>query len=348
MTAPKTSLSKMKRDADEIRASDPLIAVGFRVSPEVRALVEDRLSSLAKIVFLKERENDEQPSDLLASIEILITWNPWRELGDDGVEAMRELRFVQLISAGADHIRFRDLPASVVVAGNPGAYAEAMAEHIVGMVLALAKRLPQHHAELARGEFDQRTRSRSLKGAVCGIIGFGGIGKATAHLLRAFGAEIVAVNSTGRTDEPVKLAGTLTNLDEVLRMSDIVVISLPLTRETRGLIGRRQLELMKRDAILVNVARGAIVDEEALYRHLQTHPDFMAGIDAWWDEPHGREPFRTKFPFFDLPNVLGSPHNSALVPGFELGATQLALENVERYLRGQTVRGVVRREDYEA
>ncbi len=348
MAVPKTSLTRVRSDADKRRLSDPLIAVAFRVSPEVRGLVEDRLLSLGKIVFLKELENEEPRSDLLGSIEILITWNPWRELGDDGVAAMRDLRFLQLISAGADQVRFRDLPESVVVASNPGAYADAMAEHIVGMVLALAKRLPQHHAELARGEFDQRTRSRSLKGAVCGILGFGGIGKATARLLRAFGAQIVAVNSTGRTEESVKFAGTLANLDEVLGMCDVIVIALPLTRETGGLIGRRELELMKADAILVNVARGAIVDEEALYRHLETHPDFMAGIDAWWDEPRGSQPFKTKFPFFDLPNVLGSPHNSALVPGFELPATQLAVENVERYLRGEAVRGRVRREDYPA
>ncbi|HEX2090519.1 MAG TPA: 2-hydroxyacid dehydrogenase [Actinomycetota bacterium] len=336
----------MTSDAHETHRPAPVVAVGFGVSTEVRGLVEDRLSPLAKVVFLKEDE--EHLSELLQSIEILITWNPWRELGDDGVAALRSLRFVQLISAGADHVRFGDLPESVVVASNPGAYAEAMAEHIVGMVLALAKRLPHHHAELARGVFDQRTRSRSLKGAVCGILGFGGIGKATAHLLRPFGAEIVAVNSTGQTDEPVRFAGTLTNLDEVLEMSDVVVIALPLTRRTHGLIGRRELGLIKPDAILINVARGAIVDEEALYRHLETHPDFMAGIDAWWDEPHGREPFRTNFPFFDLPNVLGSPHNSALVPGFELPASQLAVDNVERYLRGQGVRGVVRREDYPA
>ena len=337
----------MKHDAVESGGSVPLVAVGFRVSPEIHGLVEDRLSPLAKVAFLKELEQAEQ-TGLLESTEVLITWNPWRELGDEGVAAMRHLRLMQLISAGADHIRFGDLAESVVVASNPGAYAEAMAEHIVGMALALAKRLPQHHAELARGQFDQRTRSRSLKGAVCGILGFGGIGKATAQLLWAFGAEIAAINSTGRTDEAVRFAGTLANLDEVLRMSDVVVIALPLTRETRGLIGRRELELMKPGAILVNVARGAIVDEEALFRHLQSHPDFMAGIDAWWDEPRGPEPFRTNFPFFDLPNVLGSPHNSALVPGFELPAAELAVENVERFLRGEAVRGVVRREDYPA
>ncbi len=307
----------------------------------------DRLSPLAKVVFLKELElEDDDRARLLESVEVLISWNAWRELGDAGVAAMRNLRFMQLVSAGADHVRFGELPDTVVVASNPGAYAEAMAEHTVGMVLALAKRLPHHHAELARGVFDQRTRSRWLKGAVCGILGFGGIGKATAALLRAFGAEIVAVNTSGRTDEPVKFAGTLADLDEVLRTSDIVIIALPLTRDTLGLIGRRELELMKADAILINVARGAIVDEGALYRHLQAHPDFMAGIDAWWDEPHGGEPFKANHPFFELPNLLGSPHNSALVPGFELAATEMAVENVERYLRDEAVRGVVRREDY--
>lgn len=335
----------MPRNEGGETGSVPTVAVGFRVSPEARSLVEERLSPVAKVVFVKDIEEEERPA-LSEAIEVLITWNPWRELGDAGVAAMRNLRFVQLISAGADHVRFGDLPESVVVASNPGAYAEAMAEHIVGMVLALAKRLPEHHAELARSEFDQRTPSRSLKGMVCGILGFGGIGKATGRLLRAFEAELAAINSTGRTDEPVMFVGTLSDLDEVLLMSDVVVIALPLTRSTRDLIGRRELELMKPDAILVNVARGAIVDEGALFRHLQTHPDFMAGIDAWWDEPHGREPFKTNHPFFELPNLLGSPHNSALVPGFEVEATRLAVENVERYLRGEEVRGAVRREDY--
>ena len=324
-----------------------VVAVGRRLSPDLRSLVDDRLSSLAKVVFLKDLEDREQAA-LLGTIQVLITWDPWRELGDEGVAGLRDLRFVQLLSAGADHVRFGDLPGSVVVASNPGAYAEAMAEHIIGMLLALAKGLPQHHAELARGEFDQRTRTRWLKGAVCAILGYGGIGKATARLLRPFGAEIVAVNSRGQTDDPVRFAGTLDGLDDVLRMSDVVVVALPLTRRTRGLIGRRELELMKPDAILINVARGAIVDEEALYHHLQTHPDFMAGIDAWWNEPHGEQPFRTNYPFFDLRNVLGSPHNSALVPGFELPATQRAVDNVARYLRGEPVRGVVRRDDYPA
>ena len=94
------------------------------------------------------------------------------------------------------------------------------------------------------------------------------------------------------------------------------------------------------------MARGAIIDQRALYEHLSTHPQFSAGIDTWWDEPTGDAPFRTGYPFFDLPNVIGSPHNSSIVPGTMHSAARLAAGNVRRYLRGEHVTGVVRRADY--
>ena len=103
---------------------------------------------------------------------------------------------------------------------------------------------------------------------------------------------------------------------------------------------------MKPDATLVNVARGAIVDERALYEHLAANPGFSAGLDAWWDEPRGGGQFHTSYPFFDLPNVLGSPHNSGDVPGIEEFAARRAAENVRRFLRGEPVSGVARRADY--
>jgi phosphoglycerate dehydrogenase-like enzyme len=94
------------------------------------------------------------------------------------------------------------------------------------------------------------------------------------------------------------------------------------------------------------VARGDIIDEGALYAHLATHPDFRAGIDTWWIEPFRSDGFRTNYPFFTLPNVLGSPHNSAMVPGVTEQGTQRAAENVKRFLKGEPIVGVVRQEDY--
>ncbi len=216
----------------------------------------------------------------------------------------------------------------------------------MAMTLSLAKRLPAGQAALARGEFDRSTPSRTLHGAVCAILGYGGIGQATARLMRAFGAQIHAVNSTGRASEAVEWAGTLADLDQLLAAADVLVIAIPLTAATRGLIGPRELGLMKPGAILVNVARGAIVQERALYEHLKATPEFSAAIDAWWDEPRGGAPFRPTYPFLELPNLLGSPHNSGDVPGIMRYAASRAAENICRFLRGEQVTGLIRREDY--
>ncbi len=322
-----------------------LVAVSYPVTEDYAEITEQVLDGEASVAFLRPMPEPER-SAVLSSAEALITWNPGRELPAGALDQATGLRFVQLLSAGADQVDFGQIPGHVVVAGNVGAYARPIAEHVLAMTLALARRLPQRHAALAAGEFNQADPLITLDGAVCAILGFGGIGQATAALLRACGARIRAVNTTGRTSEPVEFAATLADLDRVLAAADVLVISLPLTNSTRGLIGARELALMKPTAILVNVARGAIVDEQALYRHLRDNPQFCAGIDAWWHEPRRGAAFRTEFPFFGLPNLLGSPHNSGIVPGVLVSAAGKAAENVRRYLRGEPVAGVMRRDDY--
>lgn len=326
-------------------AHERLVAVSYPVDGEFTSINADVLGDLATLSYTDAMPEEER-ADVLRQAEVLIGLQLTREVPAGTLQSVPGLRFIQLLSAGVDTVDFDAIAPDIMVAGNVGAYAHPIAEHVLAMVLSLAKRLPQGNAALAAGRWDRGTPTATLDGAVCAIVGFGGIGQATARLMRAFGGRIHAINSSGHTGEPVEFCGTLDDLDRVLAAADVVVIGIPLTAGTRGLIGARELGLMKSGAILVNVARGPIVDEQALYEHLKANPGFSAGIDAWWDEPRDGAPFRTSYPFFELPNLLGSPHNSGDVPGIMYYAARQAAGNVRRYLLGDAVSGVARREDY--
>jgi phosphoglycerate dehydrogenase-like enzyme len=323
----------------------PHIVVTYGISETKRGRLKELLGREARLSFLADMPAGLREQTLIDA-DVLLTWNLPKELLPAGPDLLRKVKMIQLLSAGADHLPFHGLRSGIVIASNIGAYAAPMAEHVLAMTFALAKNLLREHQNLARGEFHQSRLNRMLAESVCGVLGFGGIGRATARLMRGLGLRIFAVNTSGRSDEAADFIGTLKDLKQVLSSSDVVVISLPLMKTTRGLIGKRELGWMKPDAILINVARGPIIDERALYEHLRSHSRFQAGIDVWWIEPFGSGEFRTDYPFFPLPNLLGSPHNSAMVPGINDEATRRAVENVKRFLKGEPVVGLVMRGDY--
>ncbi len=270
------------------------------------------------------------------SASAILARDTGKDLHPDEARQIRSARLIQFLTAGIDFVPLNELPAGIPIAGNGGAYAEPMAEHGLAMVLAAAKHLLIEHAAMARGEFNQQTRTRTLSGKVCGILGFGGIGVASARLMRAMGMRIHAVNRRGHSEEPTDWIGHIADLDQLLAVSDVLIVSTPLTPATHNLIGARELGLMKPDAILVNLARGEIIQEAPLFAHLQAHPAFFACIDAWWVEPIRHGAFRVDHPFLTLPNVIGSSHNSASVPGMTEAALRRAVANIRRVLAGQT------------
>jgi len=232
----------------------PIVGVTYPAPPEQARVIEDAPLKGARVEFVAGQE-DAPRARVLGEAEALLAWRWSAEIRPEERSMLRRLRFLQLISAGADGLPFGEIPKGVTVAGNVGAYAEPMAEHVQAMALALAKRLPQRHAEMARGEFDSYAPSMSLDGAVCAILGYGGIGRAVARLMRALGARIHAINTTGRAEEGVERAGTLDDLDAVLGAADVLVICLPLTVRTRVFFGARERGLMYPVAPLVKVAR---------------------------------------------------------------------------------------------
>jgi len=258
---------------------------------------------------------------------------------------MTNLRFVQTLSAGIDAINFEVIPREVLVCGNVGAFSEQIAEHVFGMILCLARNIVLREEQLRRSVFDQ-SQGIFLKGKTIGIIGTGGIGQAVARLAKAFGMVTTGINSSGRNVEFFDRTDNIGGLNELLSQSDIVVIAMPLTVSTMNLINASNLRLTKSNCILINVGRGRIVNEKALYDHLRANPSFKAGIDVWWKYPAPGSPFAQDFPFLDLPNFLGSPHNADAVPESDELAIENAVRNIERYLKREPLKGLAKREDY--
>jgi phosphoglycerate dehydrogenase-like enzyme len=320
------------------------LVVIYELEANGRQIVNDALAGAAETVYLADLDESARADALRKADAVLARTT--RDLRPGEIALLKGARLVQFINAGIDFVPLAEMPAGVPVATNGGAYAGPMAEHAIAMALAAAKRLLVEHAALARGEFNQFARNRMLAGSVCGILGFGGIGVATARLARGLGMRVHAINRRGHSEEPTDWIGKPDQLDALLEVSDVLVICTPLTPATLGLIGASQLARMKEDAILVNVARGEIVDEAALYQRLKAYPKFSACIDAWWIEPIRHGTFRMDQPFLELPNVIGSPHNSAAaISGTGVVGLQRAIGNIRRALAGETPLYLVPPED---
>jgi len=314
----------------------PTLVIICKTSHAQKLAVAEIISSKARIVSLDEAQEPAARRAALSSATVLLAHNTAEELHADEFELIRHARLVQFLAAGVDFVPLDQLPPQVPVASNAGAQAESMAEHGLAMALTAAKHLPMEQAKMVRGEFNQFGQTRMVADSTCGIFGLGGTGLMLAGLLKSLGAQVHGINRRGESSVPIDWVGKPEALDAMLAAADIVFITAPLTRDTLGVIGRRQLSLMNEDGILVNLARGELIDEEALYLHLRANSSFVACLDAWWVEPvrHGR--FEMKFPFLELPNVIASPHNSAAGGSRRANGIKRAAMNCLRALNGET------------
>jgi len=313
------------------------------LEPAARAIAGEMLEGIADLLCLSDVDPADRESVLRAATVVLA--QNLKGLSAHDLQCIARARLLQFLTAGIDYVPLATLPPGLPVASNAGAYAAPMAEHALAMALAACKRIVVEHEALRRGQFNQFVPNRMLAGGTCGIFGFGGIGEATARLMRSVGMRIHAVNRSGRGADLVDWMGGPDRLDDLLAAADVLVIAAPLTRATLGRIGAAELARMRPDAILVNLARGEIIDEAALCAHLRSHPRFTACIDAWWVEPIRHGQFRMDQPFMALPNVIASPHNSATVPATRANAVRQAIGNVRRAIAGQPIDHLVAPDD---
>ncbi|MHB9097013.1 MAG: D-2-hydroxyacid dehydrogenase [Syntrophales bacterium] len=283
---------------------------------------------------LAERKGDlsnkEKLDLLLGQAEVIYGWI--HHFPKKLLERAPRLKWIQTMSAGVDLLPEEIRRGPVRIVNASGLHGTAMGEMVLEMMLMFAKDAPACFQMKQAREW-RRFRPKLLKGQTVGILGLGVVGREIARLCKMFGMEVIGIRRSGQPEQPfpdVDRVYPPVRLPEVLAESDFVVLALPLTRETRNLIGEKELKGMKPTAFLINPARGAVVDEGALVRALEEKWIAGAGLDVFI-----KEPLPPESRFYELPNVIFSPHISGDIPDYELHATEVFCENLRRYLTGE-------------
>jgi phosphoglycerate dehydrogenase-like enzyme len=285
----------------------------------------------------------------LADVDVLVTMAFTAEMA----AACRRLKLVQVPGAGLDRIQRAALPPGAQLANAYG-HDVGIAEYVIGAILTLSRDFGRLDASLRRGVWESQWNPAipppptwpELAGKTLGIVGYGRIGQALAWRARAFDMAVWAIRRHPEKSDADGLAflGGPQALDEVLRQADYLALTLSLTDATRGLIGKRELGLVKPSAILVNVARADLVDEEALYRALAEGRIAGAALDVWYRYPTGGDSTPPgRHPFHELPNVLMTPHVSGWTEGMLAARAQVIAENVARTARGEAPLNLIAR-----
>lgn len=245
------------------------------------------------------------------------------------------LRWLHSFSAGVDDEFFqRLLERGVRVSTSSGAHAVPIAQTVMMYLLALSRDLPGWLGDQAARRWNPRDLV-DLQGRTLGVVGLGPIGVEVARLGQAFGMQVIGLRRTPRGDEPCT-TWPISRLHELLALVDDLVLALPSNDETRGLIDRRALATLKPGSTLVNVGRGDLVDQSALVEALQQGRLAGAGLDVF-----EREPLPAESPLWSLPNVIVTPHSSGSTPGNLHRASAIFVENLTRYVRGESLRNEV-------
>lgn len=262
----------------------------------------------------------------------LLTDQVSREL----IEASSDLTFVSSMSVGVDHVDVSALNARGIPLGHtPGVLVETTADTAFALLLAAARRISEADCFVRQGAWRRENRwspdfftGKDVSGATLGVLGLGAIGQAVARRAAAFGMRVLAWNRSPREVPGV----TAVSLEELLAESDFLSVHLALTDETRGLLGAGRIAAMKPGAVLVNTARGGIVDEHALAEALGQGQLYAAGIDVFEEEPVPADN-----PLLSLPNVVLAPHIGSATAATRARMADMAAENAIAALQGKTM-----------
>ena len=265
------------------------------------------------------------------------------------IEEMEKCRILCRYGTGVDNIDV-DVATEkgIIVTNVPDFCVNEMAEHAMSLLLGVVRRTQDMHRTVLEGDWISVRMSKELHriaGKKMGLIGFGNVGKALAVRAKAFDIEVVDYHRHVNPEEEKKYGVTPVSLETLLKESDYVMVLCPLTPETEGMIGEKELNMLKKEAILVNIARGAIIDEYALAKALKERRIAAAGIDVFYHLNMFKEPGAPpRSPYFELDNILLSPHIGGTSVESMKESFSKALGDLKRVMNGQWPKNCVNTE----
>lgn len=295
-------------------------------------------------VEVTQRDTSSDTESYLSDAEVLVTWS----LSAPQLAAASKLKWIHSPAAAVHALLIPELVAShIVVTNGSEVHAPAVAEHVITMVLALAKELPQAACFQQKHEWGQSQMAsgkpgvRDFAGATLGLIGAGSIGREVARLASALGMKVIAVrNDVSRgTPQHIDRVYGMPDIDKLLREADYVVLAVPVTPQTSGLMSAERISQMKPEACLINVGRGQLLDEAAFLEAIRARKIGGAALDVFVEEPLPKNS-----PLWDLERVLITPHTAGVSNRTWERQYAFFAEDLRRYIGGEQLLGLVNKQ----
>ena len=290
------------------------------------ALAEEKLGDRAEITVYDTRETDtKKMAERAAEADILVLAN--QHLPEEVVRECKNLKMISVAFTGVDHIPMKYCREKGILVCNCAGYSNtAVSELVFGMALNLYRHITECNEAVRKEKDKTGLIGMELAGKKFGVIGMGAIGTRTAELAKAFGCQVYGYNRSPRQIDGV----TMTDMKTLLSECDIVSLHVPLTEETRGLIGEEELSWMKPEAVLINTARGSVVDSAALAKALNENRIAGAAVDVFEMEP----PVPADHPLLRAKNVTATPHVAFATREALYKRAGIVFENVIKFLEG--------------
>ena len=290
------------------------------------ALAEEKLHDKVDVTYYDTRTTDTDTLVMRAKEADILTFSnlPFPK---QVLEQCPNLKMISVAFTGVDHVAMEECGRRGILVSNCAGYSNtAVSELVFGLALSLYRHIPSCDQAVRQGKDKTGLVGLELAGKTFGVVGLGAIGRRTALLAQAFGCRVYAYNRSPKPMEGV----TAVDLDTLLSVCDIVSLHVPLTQETKGMIGGREFALMKPNAILINTARGPVVDSAALAEALRENRLAGAAVDVFETEP----PLSVDHPLLCCPNLIATPHVAFATKEALYQRACIALDNIAAYLDG--------------